>query len=159
MCLATAGMDEVGRGALAGPLVAAAVALAPNLERSADAMALVDSKLLSPAAREDLDYWIRTHADLVLVEVIGVDAINRLGMGWANRIVYARLMARGGAGRYVVDGNLRLYRLAPVGSLVVCRCKGEHHSRMVAAASIVAKVFRDRLMLNLHRAYPAYEWD
>jgi ribonuclease HII len=159
MCLATAGMDEVGRGALAGPLVAAAVVLAPNLERSVDAMALVDSKLLSHAEREELDRWIRTHADLVLIELVGVAAINQLGMGWANRIVYARLMARGGAGRYVVDGNLRLHRLAPAGSVVICRCKGEQHNRMVAAASIVAKVYRDRLMQSLHRAYPAYGWD
>lgn len=159
MCLATAGMDEVGRGALAGPLVAAAVVLAPDLERTVDATALVDSKLLTARDREELDRWIRAHADLVLIEMVGVGAINQLGMGWANRIVYARLMARGGAGRYVVDGNLRLHRLAPAGSLVICRCKGDQHSRMVAAASIVAKVFRDRLMQTLHRAYPAYGWN
>jgi ribonuclease HII len=151
------GMDEVGRGALAGPLVAAAVAL-PVHACPPQGLALRDSKQLSPDQRAATDAWIREHAELVQIEVVAVESINRLGIGWANRIVFARLMQRIGPRRYLVDGNLRLHGLGPVGARVVCRCGGDAHEPAIAAASIVAKVYRDRLMQNLDPAYPAYGW-
>jgi ribonuclease HII len=150
-------MDEVGRGALAGPLVAAAVVL-PVRSAVPDGLALIDSKQLTPERRRILDAWIRTHAALVLVEEIGVDAINALGIGWANRAIFARLMARIGPHRYLVDGNLRLHGLGPPGARVVCRCGGDAEEPAIAAASIAAKVYRDRLMGTLHRTYPCYGW-
>jgi ribonuclease HII len=155
--LAPAGMDEVGRGALAGPLVAAAVVL-PRETRLPEGLALQDSKVLTAEQRVTLDAWIRLHAELVDLECIGVEAINRLGIGWANRAIYGRLMARLGARRYLVDGNLRLHALGPRGARVICRCDGDALEPAIAAASIVAKVYRDRLMGNLHDAYPCYGW-
>ena len=151
------GMDEVGRGALAGPLIAAAVALPAHTLPPED-LALRDSKVLTAEQREEIAGWIHTHAALIAIESIGVDAINRLGIGWANRAIYSRLMARLGARRYLVDGNLRLHGLGPQGTCVVCRCAGDAHEPAIAAASIVAKVYRDRLMGSLHQAYPCYGW-
>jgi ribonuclease HII len=152
-----AGMDEVGRGALAGPLVAAAVVL-PAAASPPAGMRLADSKLLSPEQRSNIDLWIRDCAERLAVEIIGVDAINRLGIGWANRMIFARLMVRLGAARYLVDGNLRLHGLAPSGAQIVCKCDGDACEPAIAAASIVAKVYRDRLMVALHQAYPCYGW-
>jgi ribonuclease HII len=152
------GMDEVGRGALAGPLVAAAVAL-PGRPALPDDVVLTDSKLLTRERRSAVDAWIRAHAALVLVEEIDVRSINLLGIGWANRAIYARLMARAGARhRFLVDGNLRLHGLGPPGARIVCRCGGDGCEPAIAAASIVAKVYRDRLMESLHRTYPCYGW-
>src|SRR6185437_9122211 len=151
------GLDEVGRGALAGPLVAAAVAL-PAVTLPPPGVLLRDSKQLTPQQRDHADAWIRDHASLVLIEVIKVDAINGLGIGWANRMIFARLMARLGPRRYLVDGNLRLHGLGPPGACVVCRCQGDAHEPAIAAASIVAKVYRDRLMQCLDPAYPQYGW-
>jgi ribonuclease HII len=154
---ACAGMDEVGRGALAGPLVAAAVVL-PHQSRLPADMTLTDSKQLTAAERERLDGWIRRHADMIAVQTIGVAAINQLGIGWANRSVFGRLMAHLGTRRYLVDGNLRLHGLAPRGARIVCRCDGDQLEPAIAAASIIAKVHRDRLMQSLDRAYPGYGW-
>ena len=67
-------------------------------------------------------------------------------------------MSRTGARRYLVDGNLRLHGLAPAGSVVVCICDGDAREPAIAAASIVAKVYRDCLMASLHHQYPCYVW-
>ena len=152
------GMDEVGRGALAGPLVAAAVVWPDEIVPPAG-IHLTDSKSLSPVQRELAAEWIRAHAVQVAVDSIGVEAINVLGIGWANRAIFGRLMARIWARRYLVDGNLRLHGLAPAGSVVVCICDGETYAPAIAAASIVAKVYRDRLMESLHDEYPCYGWN
>ena len=151
------GLDEVGRGALAGPLVAAAVAL-PTVTPPPPGVLLRDSKQLTSQQRDHADAWIRDRASLVLIEVIKVEAINGLGIGWANRMIFARLMARLGPRRYLVDGNLRLHGLGPPGACVVCRCQGDAHEPAIAAASIVAKVYRDCLMQCLDPAYPQYGW-
>lgn len=151
------GLDEVGRGALAGPLVAAAVAL-PTVTPPPPGVLLRDSKQLTSQQRDHADAWIRDRASLVLIEVIKVEAINGLGIGWANRMIFARLMARLGPRRYLIDGNLRLHGLGPPGACVVCRCQGDAHEPAIAAASIVAKVYRDCLMQCLDPAYPQYGW-
>jgi ribonuclease HII len=152
-----AGMDEVGRGALAGPLVAAAVVLPPGLIVPVG-VRLIDSKQLTAAQRMETDRWIRDHALAVVLKSIDVPTINRLGIGWANRMVFGYLMRHFGAGRYLVDGNLSLHDLAPRGSTVTCLCGGDASEPAIAAASIVAKVSRDRLMRSLHPAYPSYGW-
>jgi ribonuclease HII len=152
-----AGLDEVGRGALAGPLVAAAVIL-PSDSRPPAGLTLTDSKQLSAGDREQLDAWIRRQASTVVLETIGVAAINHLGIGWANRSIFGRLMAQLGTRRYLVDGNLRLHGLAPRGARVVCCCDGDRLEPAIAAASIVAKVYRDRLMHGLHQEFPGYGW-
>ena len=151
------GMDEVGRGAMAGPLVAAAVVL-PSTLATPSGLLIGDSKGLAAEHRVSLDAWIRAHAAMVVIEEIGVEAINRLGIGWANRAIYGRLMRRLGVRRYLVDGNLRLHGLGPPGTQVVCRCGGDAAEPCIAAASIVAKVYRDRRMADLHRSHTCYNW-
>jgi ribonuclease HII len=150
-------MDEVGRGALAGPLVAAAVTLCPLATPPAD-LRLTDSKLLTPEQRVEADAWIRSHARILAIESIDVEAINRLGIGWANRAIFGFLMSRLGRGRYLVDGNLNLHGLGLAGTQVVCVCDGDVDEPAIAAASIVAKVHRDRVMGTLHHMYPQYGW-
>lgn len=151
------GMDEVGRGALAGPLVAAAVALSPLMTPPVD-LRLTDSKLLTPEQRRAADAWIRMHAPMVAVASIDVDAINQLGIGWANRAIFGMLMAQLGRGRYLVDGNLNLHGLGGAGTQIVCICDGDAREPAIAAASIVAKVYRDAIMGTLHHTYPHYGW-
>ena len=109
-----------------------AVILSPFAAPPAD-VPLVDSKLLTAQQREIAEAWIRVHATAVEVEAIGVEPINRLGIGWANRMIFGRLMTRLGRGRYIVDGNLHLHGLGPMGTQVLCVCDGDVHVPAIAA--------------------------
>ena len=154
------GLDEVGRGALAGPLVAAAVILPDDIAERLGALArfLRDSKTVPRARREDLAAAIHVHALAVEVVAIGVQEINERGIGWANREAFHRLIAALDADEYIVDGRLRPPappdRMARVRALV----KADALVPAVAAASLVAKVYRDGLMAVLHGSYPAFGW-
>lgn len=148
-----AGVDEVGRGPLAGAVVAAAVILEPNH----DIQGLKDSKALSHKKRELLDIEIREHAVSFCVaraEVHEIDEIN---------ILQASLLAmqRAVAGLDVppefvmVDGNRTPGFACPSDFLV----KGDTKHDAIKAASIIAKVARDSEMLELHASYPEYGFD
>ena len=144
------GMDEVGRGALAGPLVAAAVILPPAFSHPL----LRDSKLLTAIQRERVETAIREAATAVEVVEVSPQDIDLRGVGWANRWAFEELMRRVPAPLYLVDGNLRLdpgrpHRCIPGGDRLV---------RAISAASIVAKVHRDRLMVELDRLHPRFGW-
>lgn len=148
--LGLCGVDEAGRGPLAGPVVAAAVMLNP--ERRIDG--LRDSKKLSAAARERLAEVIRSEAVAWCVAEASVGEIDRLN------ILHATMLAM----RRAVDGLAR----APVDVWVDGnRCpdwpwrsqavvKGDDKVAAIAAASILAKTARDRTMRSLHQEYPAY---
>lgn len=144
------GMDEVGRGAFAGPLVAAAVVLPHRFRHPL----LRDSKLLSPAQREEAADAIRRRAICWQVEAIGAEEINRRGIGWANLELFRRLVAAVDADGYCADGNLRVVATRPVHSLV----RGDSLVPAISAASIVAKVHRDAYMTRLHDSVPHYAW-
>lgn len=144
------GMDEVGRGALAGPLVAAAVVLPENFGHPL----LRDSKRLSPAQRERLTPLIRAAAMMVLVIEVSPAEIDRRGMGWANRAAFESLLAAAQADQYLIDGNLRLNSPKPHRCLI----GGDGLIPAISAASVVAKVHRDRLMVEMDRDFPAYQW-
>ena len=154
------GLDEVGRGALAGPLVAAAVILPDDIADRLGALSrfLRDSKTVPRARREDLAAAIYVHALAVEVVTITVEEINRRGIGWANREAFHRLIAALDADEYVVDGKLR--PSAPPDRITRVRClvKADALVPAVAAASLVAKVHRDALMTALHLSYPAFCW-
>ncbi|MEM7124579.1 MAG: ribonuclease HII [Pseudomonadota bacterium] len=147
-----AGVDEVGRGPWAGPVVAAAVIL--DTARLPDG--LNDSKKLSRQRRETLDVAIRqtSAVGLGVVDVADIDRLNILAaaMEAMRRAVAALPVAPGHA---LIDGN-RLPDLAMPATAVV---KGDGLSVSIAAASIVAKVHRDRLMANLAETFPAYGWE
>lgn len=145
------GMDEVGRGALAGPLVAAAVVLPHGFTHRY----LRDSKRLSAGQREIADGAIREAA--LACELIEIDSIsiNRRGIGWANKEVFRLLVEHVVADGYCSDGNLRINASQPVHCLV----KGDDLVPAISAASIVAKVHRDALMTRLAHSAPQYGWE
>jgi ribonuclease HII len=144
------GLDEVGRGALAGPLVAAAVVLKEGFTHPL----LRDSKRLSPAQRERLEPVIREAATQLLLVEVSCREIDRRGVGWANRQALERLLAEAAADHYLVDGNLRL----STPRRHRCLIGGDDLVPAISAASIVAKVHRDRLMRQLDLECPGYFW-
>ena len=144
------GMDEVGRGAFAGPLVAAACVLPPHFRHPL----LRDSKLLSARQREEVEPVIRRRALAWAVAVVPTDDINRRGLGWANVEVFRRLVDAIDADGYCCDGRLRIDASRPVRCLV----DADALVPCVAAASIIAKVHRDALMTALHDDAPVYNW-
>ncbi|HYB48959.1 MAG TPA: ribonuclease HII [Streptosporangiaceae bacterium] len=150
-----AGIDEAGRGACAGPLVVAAVVLDPARIRRIHGLA--DSKLLTAAAREDAYAEVLRWAIDWHVVVIGSGQIDAAGLHVCNvagmRRAYAGLRCRPG---YVLTDGFPVRGL-PVPALAVW--KGDRVTASVAAASIVAKVSRDRMMRDLHERYPWYGFD
>lgn len=147
-----AGVDETGRGALAGPLVTAAVILPDD----ADLPGLRDSKLLTPLQREALDERIRACAIAWTLVKVPPASIDRRGLHRSNlRALRAAALRLDPAPDYLLVDGYPIAR-APFPSLSIK--KGDRVSRAVAAASIVAKVARDRMMRNLHRRYKAYNF-
>lgn len=154
------GLDEVGRGALAGPLVAAAVILPDDIAQRLGALArfLRDSKTVPRARREDLAAAIQVHALALEIVSIDVDEINQHGIGWANREAFRRLIAVLDADEYIVDGRVRPPAPPDRSARVRCLVRADALVPAVAAASLVAKVHRDAQMATLHGAYPAFGW-
>jgi ribonuclease HII len=145
-----AGVDEVGRGPLAGPVVAAAV----MLDDLQPIRGLRDSKTLGPATRERLDAEIRAKALCVSVAEASVEEIDRLNILQATLLAMQRAVEglRLIPTRVLVDGNrLPLLRM-PAEAIV----KGDAKVAAIAAASIVAKVHRDELLVRLHERHPLY---
>jgi ribonuclease HII len=148
-----AGVDEAGRGPLAGPVVAAAVIL----DELAPIKGLKDSKALGPRTRERLFDEIRAKAlccSIAQASAAEIDAMNILQATMlAMRRAVAGLRLR--PQEVLVDGN-RLPELAVRARAIV---KGDARVQVIAAASILAKVQRDRLCLELHAQYPQYGFD
>ena len=153
-----AGVDEVGRGAMAGPLVAAAVMLPANLRGDlAERLTGVrDSKLLTHEQRVDMLSAIESVAQSIGVGIVPVDELDSMGLGAANRIAMERavLQLDVQAGALLIDAcviDLGLPQLGPI--------DGDALSLSIAAASIVAKVTRDRLMREIGAAHPGYGFE
>src|SRR5215475_9349174 len=150
-----AGIDEAGRGACAGPLVVAAVVLDPACIRRMPGLA--DSKLLSPQAREEAYAEVLRRAIDWHVVVIGADQIDATGLHVCNvsgmRRAFAGLRSKPG---YVLTDGFPVRGLGVPGLAV---WKGDRVTASVAAASVVAKVSRDRMMRDLHERYPLYGFD
>src|SRR3954470_21010571 len=146
------GVDEAGRGPLAGPVVAAAVIL----ERGRIPKGLNDSKQLDEETREELFPRIMEMAVAVGVGQASVDEIDLVNIRQATHLAMARAVrALAVAAEFaLVDGND-----APA---LPCKCdtlvQGDGRSVSIAAASIIAKVTRDRLMARLHDEHPGYNW-
>lgn len=147
-----AGVDEAGRGPLAGPVVAAAVILPVLLDLSG----LTDSKLLSPARREQLDQLIRREALTYKIVAVRAGLVDALGIQQASLLAMSRAVAslQLRPEMLLVDGPWRLPLAVPQLPVV----KGDRRCRTIAAASILAKVYRDRLMHLYHRLYPQYNF-
>lgn len=149
---AVAGVDEVGVGPMAGPVVAAAVVFAPE----AFIKGVHDSKQVPPEKREELYPLIMDRALAVGIGSADVSEIDRLNIYWATMLATKRAIATltRTPGHVLVDGRnipgLKLPQTRIVG--------GDRKSFCIAAASIIAKVTRDRMMIEFDRLYPAYRF-
>jgi ribonuclease HII len=149
-----AGVDEVGRGPVAGPVVAAAVVLPPPGVRI---KGLRDSKLMTAAEREAAAVVIRDRAVAWAVGAASVREIDRVNILRASVRAMRRALARLPVtpDHILVDG-LPLPDLGRPHDAIV---GGDNASLSIAAASVLAKVVRDRLMVALARRYPAFAWE
>ncbi|MEE9276716.1 MAG: ribonuclease HII [bacterium] len=145
-----AGVDEAGRGPLAGPVVAAAVVLDP----AAPIRGLADSKKLTPSARERLLEEIGRRARAVGLAAAGAREIERTNILQASLRAMATAVSRLSLApdHLLVDGN----RTAPLDLEQTPVVSGDALCACIAAASIVAKVWRDRLMERMDRRFPQY---
>jgi ribonuclease HII len=144
-----AGVDEVGRGALFGPVVAAAVILPPDTR----IRGLRDSKQLLPADRERLAAIVRKRAIALAVEAVSVEVIDRVNIYQATRIAMtAAVAALSPAPDHLLIDAMRLDHPCAQTSIIY----GDSLSLSIAAASVIAKVHRDNLMRQLDREYPQY---
>jgi ribonuclease HII len=147
-----AGIDEAGRGACAGPLVVAAVVLDQAALKRIGALA--DSKMLTPAARDDAYERIVRHAVDWHVVTISHNEIDAIGLHVCNIEGMRRACAglRSRPGYVLTDG----FPVQGLGAPALAVWKGDRVAASVAAASIVAKVTRDRMMQDLDLRYPEY---
>ncbi|MCA1802484.1 MAG: ribonuclease HII [Rhodothermaceae bacterium] len=147
------GLDEVGRGCLAGPVVAAGVILVPGSRLNG----IRDSKKLSAAYRQELAAEIREKALFWTVQESSVAEISEINILKASLLAMRRCTeAENASPEYLlVDGN------AHIGSIIPGNCiiGGDDLSASIGAASILAKVYRDRLMVQMHELYPHYGWN
>lgn len=146
------GLDEVGRGCFAGPVVVGAVIFPSSIELP-DGIA--DSKLLKPRQREQLNLRIKDQAAAWSVAEISVAAINKVGIGKATQMAFRKAVKslEKSPDFILVDAfyvkHLNRRRQRPV-------TDGDKICASISAASIIAKVYRDKLMKKLHRKYPKY---
>lgn len=159
-CECVVGVDEAGRGPLAGPVVAAACFIPVHVE----IRGIADSKALSEAAREAIYAELTSHADVAFAVSIQppavIDKVNILQATLlAMRESVHALRARAPGLDYVlVDGNRSPFDADPAGIRCEAVVKGDARCLCVAAASIIAKVTRDRLMVEMDRTFPLFEF-
>lgn len=145
-----AGVDEAGRGPLAGPVVAAAVIL----DDKKRILGLADSKVLTALARDKLYDKIREKALCCSVGMASVEEIDELNIFHATMLAMKRAVEglRLKPAKVLVDGN-RLPKLDVLSEAIV---DGDAKIKSISAASIIAKVTRDRLLVELHEQFPQY---
>ncbi len=148
-----AGVDEAGRGPLAGPVVSAAVILPADF----DAREITDSKQLTVRQRERLLGHIYAHAQAIGIGIVDALEIDRINILQAAKLSMVMALENlGPQPDYVlIDGNFTIQTLLPQQPIV----KGDARSISIAAASIVAKVSRDKLMLRYHDDFPQFGFD
>ena len=148
-----AGVDEAGRGPLAGPVVAAAVIL-DDLQ---PIDGLNDSKVLTPRRREQLFDQIRARALCCSIAQASVEEIDTLNILQATLLAMQRAVdgLRLRPHKVLVDGNRLPVLKVPAEAIV----RGDSKVKAISAASILAKVFRDRLCMELHALHPQYGFD
>ncbi len=154
------GLDEAGRGSLAGPLVSAGIVLTNNTETIIrnSGLLIKDSKLMNRHEREKV-YEFLAHVPVILkTVVISARQINNRGIAFANREAFRMLIRMLNANQYIVDGNLRLGRIKNKTEKIVSVVDADATLLPAILAGIVAKVRRDALMKDLHTSYPVYLW-
>lgn len=146
------GLDEVGRGCLAGPVVAAGVVF----EAGTNIAEIKDSKQLTETERIELSALIKEKALFWTVQEGSIAEVDRLNILWASIATMAKCVdaAEVPPDYLLVDGNRYTSSLIPY----TCVVQGDDRSMSIGAASILAKVYRDNYMKKLHLEYPEYEW-
>jgi ribonuclease HII len=146
------GLDEVGRGCLAGPVVAGGVILSPN----DIPVGITDSKKLRDADRRRLSVEIKDKAIYWTICECDIHEIDSLNILWASLKAMQKCENAENANPdyLLIDGNRYIPTVTPHSCLV----KGDSRSASIAAASIIAKVYRDDLMLQLSKEYPEFNW-
>ncbi len=147
------GLDEVGRGCLAGPVVAAGVIFEPGVVIEG----VRDSKKIPEAERVELAEVIREKALFWTIKEGSIQEIDELNILWASLATMQKCVDEPAAepDYLLVDGNRYLASLIPY----TCVIKGDDKSMSIGAASILAKVYRDNLMKELGEEYPEFGWD
>jgi ribonuclease HII len=150
------GVDEVGMATLAGPVVAAACLVTPEVRLI---RAVTDSKLLSRQQREELVPQIRARVTKVGIGAASVAEIHRLNIYHASHLAMKRALRQIGEYDWVLVDGRRILDPAFAPGKHTEIVKGDMKSFAIAAASIIAKVTRDRLMTKLSTKYPGYGWE
>lgn len=158
------GCDEVGRGCLAGPVVAAAIffdwSKGRELERLRKSVAIADSKTLSPSAREEADVAIREVAKGFSIGIVDVPIIDKINILQASlramKEAVQKLPVSEEDSIVLIDGNQKIPHFSFAQKTII---DGDAKLFSIAAASIIAKVYRDNLMKKYHEEYPMYGWD
>jgi ribonuclease HII len=145
------GLDEVGRGAFAGPLVAAAVILPKKFKING----IKDSKLLTPAKRQVLSEYIIKNSVAYSISKVNLSFINKYGVGKATHQAFRNCLKNIDFDFVLVDGyQIKNYDKRLQKGII----HGDNISVSIAAASIIAKVYRDNLMKKLHKQFPEYNF-
>lgn len=148
------GLDEAGRGPLAGPVVAAAVLVMPGVEKNLSG--INDSKKLNEKQREELYKNITKHKDIKWgVGIVSEKIIDKINILQATKLAMNKALEKLEADFLLIDGNFQLYCATSQKSIVA----GDAKVFSISAASIIAKVTRDRLMQKYHKKYPEYGFD
>ncbi len=153
------GVDEAGRGPLAGPVVAAAVVFPRDVKRLAG---IRDSKTLSEPQRDQAVLLIRKRALAIGIGAASVKEIDRFNIRRATALAMRRAILRLYAGRRVPSAECRVLldglAMPEIGFVHEFLIDGDALCVSISAAGIIAKTVRDRLMVNLARRYPPYHW-
>ena len=150
--LITAGVDEVGRGCLAGPVVSAAVILKKGIDLSL----LKDSKKIKFNMREEISEHIKDYS-YYSIGIASVNEILNLNILQASLLSMKRAIERLTVkpGLTLIDGNFAPKGLKNYKTII----NGDEKIKVIGAASIIAKVYRDRLMINLSKKFSNYAWE
>jgi len=158
-----AGLDEAGRGPLAGPVVAAAVILDSRLRGNDKLGNINDSKKLSEKQREEIYEILINNKDIKWgVGIVSEKVIDKINILEATKLAMRKAISslrgakrRGNPDFLLIDGNFKIDCATPQKSII----KGDQKVFSIAAASIIAKVTRDRIMQRMHKKYPQYGFD
>ena len=153
------GVDEVGRGCLAGPVFAAAVILPDDFAQNFKHEKITDSKLISESRRTELSKLILDHAQ-VGIGFASVGEIDRINILQASFLAMRRAIENLGimSGHVLVDGNQRISQMSEAYDQTTV-IKGDLRALPISCASIVAKVARDGLMIQMSEKYPVYGFE
>ncbi|OGZ22863.1 MAG: ribonuclease HII [Candidatus Nealsonbacteria bacterium RIFCSPLOWO2_01_FULL_41_9] len=147
-----AGLDEAGRGPLAGPVVAGAVCAKPGLPQ----IKLRDSKQLSAKQREYFYKILTSHKGIRWgIGIVSEKIIDKINILEATKLAMAKAIKKLKTDYLILDGNFKINSSVPQKSII----KGDQKVFSCAAASILAKVTRDRMMLKYHKKFPKYRFD